>query len=106
MRLVMVEWVDSFGCSTDWEELSDDRHPKPVVCRSVGWLFRDEPACKVIVPHVAELGAKTKQGCGDMTIPTECVLRIVDLTESPVVPQGGESTLRERAERALHPPSR
>ncbi len=86
MRLVMIEWVDSFGCSSDWAELSDDCHPKPIVCRSVGWLFRDEPACKVIVPHVAELDGAPKQGCGDMTIATECVRRMVDLTE-PAAPE-------------------
>lgn len=81
MRLVMVEWVDSFGCSSEWQDLSDDCHPKPVVCRSVGWLMYDDPTCKVIVPHVAETGPATKQGCGDMTIPTECVRQMVDLTD-------------------------
>ena len=78
MRLVMVEWVDSFGCSADWQELVEDSQPKPIFCKTVGWLFYDGSECKVIVPHIADNG---KQGCGDMTIPTNCIRRISDLLE-------------------------
>ena len=82
MRLVYVEWVDSFGCSSTWQELAEDCQPKPIVCRSVGWLFRDEPNCKVIVPHLAAIPENdTQQGCGDMTIPTVCVRNLSDLSE-------------------------
>ncbi len=84
MRLVMVEWVDSFGCSSDWQELTDECDPEPLLCRSVGWLLRDGPNCKVVVPHIAEVhDPKSKQGCGDMTIPTTCIRRIYDLAEPP-----------------------
>lgn len=81
MKLVLIEWVDSFGCSTDWVELDMGLCPKPVVCRSVGWLLHDGPECKVIVPHVANVpDDKQKQGCGDMTIPTACVRNVFDVT--------------------------
>lgn len=83
MRLVLVEWVDSFGCSPDWQELDEDRRPAPMLCRSVGWLFRDGLECKVIVPHIADVPDASKQGCGEMTIPTECIRRMVDLVEPP-----------------------
>jgi hypothetical protein len=80
MRLVLIEWHDSFGCSSNWQELSDECRPAPMTCRSVGWLFRDDPGCKVIVPHIADVpGGLPKQGCGDMTIPSTCIQRIVDL---------------------------
>lgn len=83
MRLVLIEWVDSFGCSADWQELADDYQRKPVVCKSVGWLFSDGPECKVIVPHIADAGENTEQqGCGDMAIPTNCIRRIFDLSET------------------------
>ncbi len=83
MRLVMIEWVDSFGCSADWQELAEVCQPKPIVCKSVGWLFSDGPECKVIVPHIADASENTaQQGCGDMTIPTTCIRRIVDLAET------------------------
>ncbi len=80
MRLVLIEWVDSFGCSTSWQEL-EDCNPKIFKCRSVGWLLHDGENCKVIVPHVSDHKHENipQQGCGDMTIPTPAVVRIVDL---------------------------
>ncbi len=82
MRLVIIEWVDSFGCGSHWEDLAEDCEPKPMDCRSVGWLFRDGPDCKVIVPHVGNLpDGASQQGCGEMTIPTKSILRMTDLGE-------------------------
>jgi len=81
-RLVLIEWVDSFGCASNWEEIGHVESPERQVCRSVGWLVVDDENSKVIVPHVAKATKHTEeQGCGDMTIPTPCVLRIVDLQE-------------------------
>lgn len=79
MRLVLIEWVDCYGCSTSWQELDDDCDPKVMICRSVGWLFRDGPDCKVIVPHIADGLDGVEQGCGDMTIPTCSIRSICDL---------------------------
>lgn len=80
MRLVLIEWLDSYGCSTNWQELADC-NPDVLKCQSVGWLLYDGDECKVIVPHLSEHGhANTApQGCGDMAIPTQAVVRIVDL---------------------------
>jgi hypothetical protein len=81
-RLVLVEWLDSFGCSPSWQELSDLK-AEPLVCRSVGWLAYDGDDCKVVIPHISsEQQSTQRQGCGDMTIPTCAVLRIVDLAEA------------------------
>ena len=80
MRLVLVEWHDSFGCSANWEEIGEDCAPKVLTCRSVGWLVYDGEDCKVIVPHLAEATDHTlRQGCGDMTIPARAILSLVDL---------------------------
>ena len=82
MRLVLIEWVDSFGCSSTWEELSEDYELKPLLCRSVGWLFRDTEDCKVIIPHIADISNDgSQQGCGDMTIPTKSIVSIVDIVD-------------------------
>ena len=82
MRLVMIEWLDAFGCSSEWQELSADYRPQPILCRSVGWLFRDEPDYKVIIPHMATLAPNhLRQGCGDMTIPVNAIRHMYDLTE-------------------------
>ena len=79
MRLVLIEWLDSFGCSEQWQPL-DISAPKPIRVRSVGWLAYDGEDCKVIVPHVSEESEHVaQQGCGDMTIPTRSVLRIKNL---------------------------
>jgi hypothetical protein len=74
LRLVIIEWLDSFGCSSRWENLSNCDNPEPVICRSVGWLLSDTKACKVVVPHITP-----DQGCGDMTIPTIAIVSMRDL---------------------------
>jgi len=83
MKLVLVEWVDSYGCSATWEQFSTPLdQPRVMTCRSVGWLAHDGDDAKVLVPHVAQLGdAPPSQGCGDMTIPSRAVVRMVDLHE-------------------------
>ena len=82
MRLVLIEWVDSLGCSSSWTTL-DARRAAPLTCRSVGWLLQDTEWCKVLVPHITNPSdpSVTPQGCGDMTIPTCAVTRMVDLTD-------------------------
>lgn len=82
MRLVLIEWVDSFGCSAHWQNIPDSIAPKPMICKSVGWLFFDGADCKVIIPHLNDPDQDTapQQGCGDMTIPTRSVIRIKTLT--------------------------
>ncbi len=80
LKLVLIEWHDSFGCSPTWADLKSIDDPKPMVCRSVGWLAFDGEDTKVIVPHVAEDG-DGGQGCGDMTIPTSAIVRIVELPQ-------------------------
>lgn len=79
-RLVYVEWQDSYGCSPDWEDL-ENCSPVPMVCRSVSWLIHDNKKCKVVVPHLNEADHPNAvlQGCGDMTIPTAAIVKMVDL---------------------------
>lgn len=85
-RLVYIKWVDSFGCSSTWEEIQEEYDPKPLICRSVGWLIHDGDDCKIIVPHLTskEHDHAIQQGCGDMTIPTRAILKIVSLITTPV----------------------
>ena len=79
MRLVLIEWLDSFGCSATWQPL-EGCQAKPLRCRSVGWLVYDGADCKVIVPHISQSHESAPdQGCGDMTIPSAAILSIADL---------------------------
>jgi hypothetical protein len=79
-RLVYVEWADSYGCSSRWEDI-ENCSPDVMICRSVGWLIHDDAKCKVVVPHMNEPNHPNvkRQGCGDMTIPTAAVIKVVDL---------------------------
>lgn len=80
--LALIEWEDSFGCSSSWADLSTE-HPTPLRCRSVGWIVHQDAHCVVIVPHVTDHhdGVASRQGCGDMTIPARAVVRVVTLDE-------------------------
>jgi hypothetical protein len=84
MRLVYVEWLDSYGCSPEWERLSGCS-PHLLTCKSVGWLLHDGDDCKVLVPHVSlPRDSDSAQGCGDMTIPTRAIVRMSDPEEPHV----------------------
>lgn len=80
-KLVAVEWVDSYGCGAEWEEMPV-RAPSAHHCYSVGWMTAKTKDVVVIVPHIspenAEIGGN-EQGCGDMTIPRCAVRKIVNL---------------------------
>lgn len=80
-RLVLIEWVDSVGCSGRWDFLADKKATTALVCRSVGWLIQDGKKRKTVVPHVTALDDPEidPQGQGDMTIPTMAILSITDL---------------------------
>lgn len=88
MRLVKVEWLDSYGCSTDWtplDEIDDSRQ----TCTSVGYLAQEGDHTLVIVPHLSQDNpdtGHTASGCGDMAIPRQAVVRVVDLIEEEKPP--------------------
>lgn len=79
-QLLLVEWVDSYGCSPVWEPIAEI---KPEIChaRSVGWLVAENNECITIVPHVSETAVRP-QGCGDMTIPRRSIVKITKLVEA------------------------
>jgi hypothetical protein len=81
--LVLVEWVDSFGGS-GWKQSDDAHDMKPARTVSVGWLIVDEPARKVVAPHLG-YGGSTDNGytqtCGSIAIPTVCITSMVKLSD-------------------------
>jgi hypothetical protein len=79
--LVLVEWVDSVVGTTGWGFLANAK-ASLTVCRSVGWLVRDDAKCKLLVAHVSEANEGVDaQGCGDVAIPSAAVVRITPLVE-------------------------
>jgi len=81
-RLVLIEWCDSIGVSSDWIPIGEPRDCAPLVIQSVGWLVLDGEQIKTIVPHLhptdEDKGA-VESGCGDMTIPVCSIKSITDL---------------------------
>lgn len=76
-KLVMVEWVDSHS-GRGWQSLEElEEVAEPLYCISVGWLIKETERCKVIVPHISgeENGNIILQGCGDITIPQNAILK-------------------------------
>ena|SRR5216684_2758190 len=79
-NLVFVEWQDSYGCSSNWQEINTDGEPQMMLCQSVGWIIHKSKHCIVVVPHLSQNQELAKQqGCGDMTIPTASIVRMVHL---------------------------
>lgn len=81
MRLVLIEWLDSYGGSGGWKAL-EDCTPDPLLCRSVGWLLHDTEQYKVLVPHLVEPGVETRiaaQGRGDLAIPCAAIVSVREL---------------------------
>lgn len=79
MNLVLVEWIDSRR-GEGWtlvEELRKDR--KPTICKSVGWVIGED---KVSLTLSGNLGEDPEQCCGDMTIPTKCIIRMTNLKQA------------------------
>lgn len=78
-RLVLIEWEDSYGCTSSWEVLDEQNEVKKVVAKSVGWVFKETEYAIVVVPHIAQISGATDQGCGDMTIHKSAIVRQVEL---------------------------
>jgi len=80
-QLVFVEWEDSYGCSSRWQEINPEGEPRVLLCHSVGWIIQKTRRCIVVVPHItAGEGVVTRQGCGDMTIPTAAIRQLVPIS--------------------------
>jgi len=97
-ELFFIEWEDSYGCSSTWQDIDPNGRPQVMTCHSVGWVIRQTKRCVVIVPHMsANTDVAEQQGCGDMTIPTACILRMVPLAvpiASSSSPARGRKRLR------------
>lgn len=84
-KLVFIEWLDS-SQTHGWNAVEDI--PTGISkCQSVGWLIADSDESKTLAPHVV-LGDQPgfpNQGCGVMSIPVCCIVRIETIPSfSPV----------------------
>lgn len=72
--LVLVEWEDSSQPASRWYQLDEIIDAAAAVCRTVGFLMRDDDQVKVIAHSVAAHFAT-----GIIRIPSRAVVRVVRL---------------------------
>jgi len=80
-KLVLVKWVDSYGCTSQWNAIPD-KDPVSHYCYSVGWIARENKETLVILPHISPENKaidSEEHGCGEMAIPMRAVIKITKL---------------------------
>jgi len=85
MRLVKIEWVDSYGVTGEWLPTANAKDIKHV-CISVGFIVVDGEHSIVLAPNLSPQNDKIdaeEMTCGNMAIPTKAILSIVELMEDP-----------------------
>lgn len=81
--LVLIEWEDSAQPIAEWQYLADFEGLSIVECASVGWLIQDDDKVKVLAPNIGDVGnPETAQASGVIRIPSRCVTRISQLSET------------------------
>ena len=75
-EIVMVEWLDSRGVSTEWESVKHIKDDKPSICHatSVGFVVHKDEKIICIAGHMAD--PEDPQYTGIMTIPMCSVIKI------------------------------
>lgn len=81
VKMVQIEWVDSKRPNPTWKFLSDMEKEEVCKCVSVGYLIHDNEDIKVLAPNMADIESKEMQCCGEITIPTASIKKIVPLVE-------------------------
>lgn len=75
MKIEIIEWIDSYGCSASWQEIADGIELETITCFSIGYVLKENDNLLVIVPHYApKTVLNSPQGCGDMCIPKKCIV--------------------------------
>lgn len=67
LELVVIDWVDAFGCPGGWE-FEADIEPKVTTVRTVGFLMKETDDFVFVVPHVSTT-TDQRQFAGHMAVP-------------------------------------
>ena len=76
MNIELVNWIDSYGCSTNWTS-PDDIHCAVHHCFSVGYILKESEETIIIAPHYSPLNKSigtNEHVCGDMSIPKVSII--------------------------------
>jgi len=77
-QLIVIDWVDSKGCSSSWDFIDDMQPMLPVQIRTVGFIERNNKKYITVFQSYSN-----DQVVGRMTIPKCCVLKITKLKSPP-----------------------
>ena len=80
-KLVLIEWLDSKGITTQWEYLDEIEPLKPDRCFSVGFLIEETNEYKTIAQSVSET-----QIIGRTTIPCCSIQALKEVEEYTISP--------------------
>lgn len=76
MRIEIIEWVDTFGCSSGWE-FEEEMECRVVKVKSVGFVLKETEEVVVLVPHISN--AERRQVAGYINIPVRQIVRRKEL---------------------------
>lgn len=93
MELAFVEWIDSASSATPgWKPLEQvESEGRPLPCRSVGWIAREDAESITLVPHLSGDGERSAiYGKGELGIPRCAILTLNILSTNPATAQDNE----------------
>lgn len=71
MKIELIKWVDTFGCSPGWE-FEDELECRVTEVYSVGFVRKETESVVVLIPHVSS--AERTQIAGHICIPRQQIL--------------------------------
>lgn len=79
-NLVLIEWVDAFGCPAGWE-FENEVEPSVTSVQSVGFILKETDEFVFLAPHVSTTKDR-QQIAGHMAVPKKQILKMNRLTSS------------------------
>lgn len=80
MKILIIEWIDAFGCPPGWE-YEDDAEMIATSVTSVGFLLKKTKDFYLLAPHKSDPGeGRRRQIAGHIAIPRRQVVKVTRIT--------------------------
>ncbi|WP_304856359.1 hypothetical protein [uncultured Parasutterella sp.] len=79
MKIELIKWVDTFGCSQGWE-FEDEIERRVITVSSVGFVREETEKYVWLIPHISN--AERTQVAGCICIPCRQIVERVELVNS------------------------
>jgi len=76
LKLILIEWVDSYSVYEQWDFIGHIKEPEIVNCKSVGFLIKETPESILILPHIS---GENEAGMGGICIPKVSITKLTEL---------------------------